>query len=147
MKRRRIRLLNTDGKFGHWWFEIGDPRDPSSESYGWWPKELGQGWRLLPRTMIGVPGELNGQTLYPTGRQDRDPHHDDSVDEIDDAFHAAVDPSDPRDDAQIMNCLRQFARSYAGKWQWCFGLGQNCHTFQKAAMKHCRLKRGPGARP
>lgn len=34
MKRKHINLTRVD-RYGHWWFEIGDPSDPDSESYGW----------------------------------------------------------------------------------------------------------------
>ncbi|HEV3261201.1 MAG TPA: hypothetical protein VG013_30390 [Gemmataceae bacterium] len=146
MKRKRIRLTSPDAKYGHWWFEIGDRRDPSSESYGWWPQNLGTWVRLVWGTLSGVPGELNGQTLYPTGRADRDPHHDDE-DDIDDVFHPKVAALDRRTDQEIHDCLRRFARTYTGKWQWTCGYGKNCRTFQTAAMKHCGLRRGPSARP
>ena len=36
MKRKHIHLTGLD-PFGHWWFEIGNPNNPVSESYGWWP--------------------------------------------------------------------------------------------------------------
>src|SRR5712691_8020376 len=60
MKRKRLTLWGPvlqfrlgDIDYGHWWFEIGDRRDPASESYGWWPKTLGRSWRLLRDTLIG----------------------------------------------------------------------------------------------
>jgi hypothetical protein len=136
MKRKHIKLLRKDGKYGHWWFVIGDPDDPSSESYGWWP---GTPDSLLgvKTTFGGVVGELNGQTHFP-GTPTRDPHHADDADE---EFHPFVAALDIRTDEQIAECLRRFALSYNGEWRWTFGFGQNCRTFQKRAMAHCGLRK------
>ncbi len=135
MKRKHIHLAG-DEKFGHWWFEIGDAIDSGSESYGWWPEHpVG-----LAAAIHGVPGELNGQTSF-RGTLTRDPHHGDEAEE---EFQPLVAASDPRTDDQIADCLRGFARSYAGEWRWAFGYGQNCHSFQGQAMRHCGLrKRAP----
>jgi hypothetical protein len=153
MKRVRLKLWRVlrpllafrpeDIDCGHWWFEIGEARSSTSESYGWWPSRWPGGWRLLWEILFGVPGDLNGQTLYPTGVNTRDPHHGDDADEV---FNAAV-LNDPRADEEIVQCLRLFANAYRGKWQWFFGFGQHCQSFQMAAMKHCRLKRGPSLKP
>ncbi len=154
MKRKQLTLSRVlrplltcrpgDVDPGHWWFEIGDPRSPTSESYGWWPSRWPNGWRLLWDILCGVPGNLNGTILFPAGVHNRDPHHGDAADEV---FYPAVLLNDGRTDAQIELCLQTFANAYKGKWQWLFGFGQNCHTFQKAAMKHCRLKRDPIVKP
>jgi len=67
----------------------------------------------------------------------RDPHHgEEGVDE--ECFPLVAD-DDFRTDNDIANCLRDFAANYSGKWQWVLGWGQNCHTFQSAALSHCRL--------
>jgi hypothetical protein len=152
MKRQQLRLWRIlrpllafrpgEMDCGHWWFEFGNPRSRASESYGWWPTRWPGGWRLIWEILWGVPGQLNGTTLYPAGLNNRDPHHGDDADEV---YYAAVGPGDGRTDAEIQECLRRFARAYQGKWQWFFGLGQDCQSFQKAAMKHCRLLRGPRA--
>lgn len=126
LKRKHIDLGASD-KYGHWWFEIG-----GTESYGWWPKYPVGAWD----TLLGVDGELNGTTTF-LGQATRDPHHGDEADE---EFHPIVDPNDTRSEIQIMDCLRKFAISYSGKWQWALGFGQNCHTFQEAAMTHCKLR-------
>jgi hypothetical protein len=134
MKRLHIHLTRED-KYGHWWFEIGDPLDPRSESYGWWPREpVG-----LAGTLVGVPGELNGQTNF-RGTPTRDPHHGDDADQ---EFFPLVAVTDLRADDEIADCLRAFARSFAGEWHWTFGGGQNCHSFQEQAMRHCRLRVPP----
>ena len=124
IKRKHIDPGARD-KYGHWWFEMGH------ESYGWWPKHPVGSWN----TLIGVAGELNGTTSF-NGRATRDPHHGDEADE---EFHPIVDSDDKRAESSIMDCLRKFALSYSGDWRWTFGLGQNCHTFQEAAMRHCKL--------
>lgn len=128
MKRKHINLFSTEDRYGHWWFEIeGD------ESYGWYPSQpVG-----LIDTLLGTDGELNGQTEYP-GTKTEDPHHGDSADE---EFHPVTSDDDKRTDAQIQECLRNFSSSYSGEWRWTFGAGQNCHTFQEAAMKHCKLQK------
>jgi len=128
MKRKHINLSEND-KYGHWWFEIED-----DESYGWYPKKWTVG---LKDTLLGTDGELNGQTEY-FGTMMLDPHHGDSADE---EFHPVTSADDKRTDAQIQECLRNFSSSYSGEWRWTFGAGQNCHTFQEAAMKHCRLQK------
>jgi hypothetical protein len=134
IKRKHISLARED-RYGHWWFEIGDADDADSESYGWWPgRPVG-----LREALAGVAGELNGQTTF-RGRPTRDPHHGDDADE---EFHPVVPTSDGRTDGEIAECLRDFARSYHGVWEWKFGKGQNCHTFQDQAMKHCRLRKQP----
>lgn len=125
MKRKHIDLTGDD-KYGHWWMEID-----GTESYGWWPKTGVGPWD----TLSGIDGELNGQTTF-GGSSTRDPHHGDTAEEF---FVPVVPVGDSRTDAQIKDCLRGFARSYKGEWRWTFGAGQNCHTFQEAAMKHCGL--------
>ena len=126
MKRLNIHPFGED-KYGHWWFEMD-----GSESYGWWPKKRPVG---LKDTFFGTEGELNGQTSF-GGSPTEDPHQGDSGDE---EFHPVVSKNDGRSDDEIKACLRNFANSYSGEWRWTFGAGQNCHTFQEAAMKHCRL--------
>lgn len=134
MKRKHIDLSRED-KYGHWWFEIGDPLDSDSESYGWWPVEPAG----MSGAFIGAAGELNGQTSF-RGTPTRDPHHGDEADE---EFQPWVDAADTRTNEQIADCLRQFARSYSGAWRWTFGRGQNCHTFQVEAMRRCGLLKRP----
>ncbi len=132
MKRNHIHLLKrSGGKYGHWWFELGDPSDPDSESYGWWPEHE----PTLDETLGGLRGELNGPTNF-EGTLTQDPYHAKTAQE---EFHPWVATSDSRTDEQIADCLRQFARSFVGEWRWEFGLGTNCHTFQEEAMSHCGL--------
>ena len=55
VQRLRLAPFGED-KYGHWWLEVGDPFDPESESYGWWPaKRVG-----VIDTLTGVAGSLNG---------------------------------------------------------------------------------------
>jgi hypothetical protein len=131
---KRIHLGNPfsgdDDVAGHWWFEIGDPATTDAESYGWYPKVP-----LRPiDVFIGVPGELNDGLNG--ARPARDPHHGEEADE---KFYPLVLDQDERTDEDIEDCLREFAMTYSGKWQWLLGWGQNCHTFQRAAFRHCRL--------
>jgi hypothetical protein len=135
MKRKHVVWYPFDP--GHWWFEIGDCADDSSESYGWWPKsELGN--KEVFEMLRGVEGELNGQTAF-GGSPTRDVLHGAPADEI---FHPVVSIHDRRSEAAIADCLRRFARGYYGEWRWTFGSGQNCHSFQESAMDHCGLKNG-----
>ncbi len=145
IKRQHVRIgkpVSPGGKYGHWWIEIGDPYDPASESYGWWPKQP----VTISKTLLGVDGELNATTQIdtpfrdPTGCTVRDPHHGDSADEV---FHPVVSVSDPRTDEQIAECIRSRAREYNGKWQWLLEGGQNCHTFQLALLDECQLLEPP----
>jgi hypothetical protein len=64
MKRRHVNLnKGSEDKYGHWWFEIGDPNDPQSESYGWWPERPVVGLLVkVVETFGGIQGELNGLT-------------------------------------------------------------------------------------
>lgn len=127
MKRKNIDL-GADDKYGHWWFEVDE-----DESYGWWPvKPVG-----ISDTFLGTDGELNGQTTF-RGSKIRDPHHGDDAEET---FTPIVPQDDTRTDDEIKDCLRRFAGSYSGSWRWTFGSGQNCHTFQEEAMKHCGLQK------
>lgn len=126
MKRKNIHITEDD-KYGHWWFEID-----GKESYGWWPK----GAVGLKETFGGTDGELNGQSTF-NGTPTMDPHHGDAADE---EFHPMVSCTDKRTDSEIKDCLRGFANAYSGGWRWTFGAGQNCHSFQNAAMEHCRLE-------
>ena len=129
---KRIHIaLSHDDKAGHWWFEIGPADTENSESYGWWPKNQVS----LVEIFTGVEGELNDglNSQLPA----RDPHHGETGDE---EFHPLVRDDDLRADEEIANCLREFARNYSGRWQWLFGWGRNCHTFQRAALRHCGLQ-------
>jgi hypothetical protein len=145
VKRLRIRMKvpnHPAGKYGHWWIEIGDPYDPASESYGWWPKTpVG-----IAETLTGVEGELNASSRFNTAFRDdtglavRDPHHGDTADET---FHPIVPISDRRTDDEIAGCIKMRAREYNGKWQWILEAGQNCHTFQLALLNNCGLLEPP----
>lgn len=132
LKRKQMDPFGQQDKYGHWWFEIGDPTDLASESYGWYPMFDPS----LYGTLSGVPGELNGQTSF-NGTPTTDPDHGTQADE---AFHPVVPITDTRTDAQIADCLRAFAQQYSGYWQWSLGAGQNCRTFQWEALKHCGLR-------
>jgi len=127
IKRKNISLGNED-KYGHWWIEIDD-----SKSYGWWPKEqVG-----VIDTLVGVEGELNGQTTY-GGTATRDPHHGDTADE---EFHPLL--VEDKEDDNVRQEIRNFARNYTGEWRWTFGWGQNCHTFQITLMRTVGLEEPP----
>ena len=126
MKRKHIHPFGED-KYGHWWVEM------SNESYGWWPKYHVSFWE----TFTVVEGELNGQTSF-GGSPTRDPHHGDSAEE---SFHptktAETIDCKCMTCEKIVDCIRDFAKSYSGSWSWPWG--QNCHSFQEAMMKKCCL--------
>jgi hypothetical protein len=127
-KRIHIQPGASD-KAGHWWFEIGDANAVDSESYGWWPASA---LSSLTECFKGVPGQLNDGGSIATLQ--RDPHHGEDADE---EFSPLVD--DERSDKEVADCLRVFAKRYKGSWQWFVGWGKNCHSFQRAALKHCKL--------
>lgn len=87
----------------------------------------------LAQTLVGVEGELNGQTTF-GGTATRDPHHLDSGDE---QYHPVR--NDCFDLTTITSCIYAFASSYQGGWSWRFEGGNHCHTFQKKLMSHCDL--------
>jgi RHS repeat-associated protein len=115
-----IKVLRKDidpfgeDKYGHWWVEID-----GNESYGWWPKEPLD----LKDTLLGVEGELNGQTHF-GGTKTRDPHHGDRS-----AGVNVFDVYSSRSKDDTVEAIRNFSNSYCGKWSW--PTGQNCHSFQK----------------
>ena len=146
IKRQHICLdWRVDDKYGHWWFEIGDPRRSDSESYGWWPQDpVG-----LAETLGGVNGELNGITRF-GGTATRDPHHGDTADK---SFSATVDfggffgfferelqygsgkgkKCSCVTEDEIKESIREFAKAYSGSWSYPWG--QNCHSFQEALLE------------
>lgn len=142
VKRQHIQLATFDS--GHWWFEIGEWTEmgwESSESYGWYPSEKSSGFlSRISSTLLGVAGALNGHAAHGGSANDAsgwtDACHGDEVEEM---FHPLVSVADTRPDFEIANCLRVFARNYKGIWQWRLGWGQNCHTFQGEALRHCDL--------
>jgi RHS repeat-associated protein len=119
--RKNIDVLGDD-KYGHWWVEVD-----GKESYGWWPKE-----KVGPKgTLLGVEGELNGQTSF-WGSPNRDPHQGDRG-----AGVNVFDVYGTKSKAKIVDEIRNYASSYNGKWSWPFG--QNCHTFQKQMLDEIEL--------
>jgi hypothetical protein len=126
IKRNDINLLEED-KYGHYWIEILDgPNGKPVESYGWWPKDS-----VDPvETLVGVPGELNGQTHH-GGTPTTDPDHDKPADT---EFHPRL--MNTLTDQQVLDKIHEFVRSYKGEWRWTLGWGQNCRTFQTALMNY-----------
>jgi len=115
----------------HHWIEIG------TESYGWWPREE------VAQSVLwtGVPGELNGTTLYPgVGTPTRDPHHGDPA-----RRHAVVvtTGSFPLDlaaaTARAADRIRAFARGYSDAYTWS-PWGTDCHEFVEDALADAGLR-------
>ena len=122
----------SGGTYGHWWTEIGDMKGAypgswhAAESYGWWPAEK---LRTIGRTFKGVPGELNA------GKQ-KDPHHGEDV-SASQMFHPVMELDTAKADYvetrnKVIADVRKFSKGYSGKWNWVFGWGKNCHSFQQA---------------
>ena len=109
--------IGGEDKYGHWWIEID-----GKESYGWWPKAPVD----LKGTLLGVDGELNGQTNF-GGTATLDPHHGDRSSGVN-VFD--VYSTQPRD--TVIQSIRSFSNSYSGNWSW--PIGQNCHSFQDALL-------------
>jgi len=107
--------IDKDGedKYGHWWIETDN-----NESYGWWPKYPVNNLN----TVIGIEGELNGQTSF-GGSRTKDPHHGDRSEGVEqyDIYGRMT-----KDEA--LKALRDYANSFSGSWSW--PIGQNCHSFQ-----------------
>ena len=132
--------------YGHWWFELD-----GSESYGWWPAE----GLNLAKTLRGVRGDLNGQTLF-LGTPTTDPHHGDPAEENYSAklnfggvlgFFANKEleygsgkgtKCKCATSGEIKDCLRDFAKSYSG--QWSHPWGNSCHDFLVEALDACCLE-------
>ena len=135
------------------WLLVNDAElEFDSESYGWWPAD-GVG---LIETITGVPGRLNGtNTSHVTGAASatQDVYHGEGADteftpklrggffslaKLKYGSAADVDCNCVTDD-EIKDCLSKFAKQYSGNWSYPWG--QNCHSFQKAALKACCLKK------
>lgn len=106
--------------------------------------------------MLGVPGRINGSNrAHAEGfaSDTKDIHDGDRADET---FHPRLRAgflslgklefgSDKGADCncvtedRIKDGIRKFAQQYSGNWSYPWG--QNCHTFQKAALKACCLKK------
>jgi hypothetical protein len=126
--RPLLKLRPWDITYGHWWFEIGDSRQVASESYGWWPRMLDSGWRLIRDTLFGVAGELNGSTLYPTGRADRDPHHGE---ECGDAFYVAIEQMIPGQIGRLNNASAISPGAAAGSGSGSSAWGVTARRFRR----------------
>ena len=134
-KKLGMNVTSSGDTYGHWWTEIGD-RDPITDefdythSYGWWPAN---GVGGVGDTFKGVPGSVNQG-------EEQDPHAgEDAATE----FHPVmeVDPDKETYDqirARVSAGIRRAAWMYKGTWEWRFGWGQNCHTFQQ----HIKTKTG-----
>lgn len=129
-----------DDPYGHWWTETGDLVENvwmPQESYGWWPnQQVG-----LKKTLRGVPGVLNAP--WAGGSPMKDPHHGQGSDVT---FHPVMDVDDSERYEIVRNSvigkIKSFAHGFSGKWNWRFGWGQNCHTFQKELMSEVGLHKG-----
>lgn len=87
------------------------------------------------QTLMGVEGELNGQTSFngtPTG----DPHAL-GGDEGNEQYQAVLD--DCRSDADLKSVMVKYANAYSGGWSWRFEFGNHCHTFQKKLMSEASV--------
>jgi hypothetical protein len=133
-----------DDAYGHWWTELGAYKGSGdwtpTESYGWWPSQ-GVG---IKTTLGGVAGELNGVGAF-GGSAHEDPHHGDPASE----FNPAMQVDDKADmqafRQETISKVRNFAKGFKGSWNWRFGWGKNCHTFQERMMKALGMKKNNGA--
>jgi hypothetical protein len=129
-----------DDPFGHWWTEIGDLDGTDwepKESYGWWPAtrlKMGTAWKNIKEIFKGVPGKLNAVG------GNKDPDHGEKAET---EFHPVmeVDEDEEYDSVRqkVTDHIRDFAKGYKGIWNWVFGFGQNCHTFQEELFKAVNL--------
>jgi hypothetical protein len=148
--------MKSADSYGHYWTEVGskaagDAQDTSGwkaksmpdwtahRSWGWWPAE---GVDLLGT--FKVPGFVMPGSLNQGYRND--PHH--GEDPVDEVFHPAlhVDEYKPDSDVakDVMKKANAFATSFHGSWNWRFGFGKNCRTFQEKLMDDLGLERRVG---
>jgi Domain of unknown function (DUF4157) len=133
-----------DDAYGHWWTELGGYSKGGdwspTESYGWWPSQGVD----IKSTLGGVPGKLNGVGHF-EGTATKDPHHGEAAGEFNPAMMVddSVDSKAFRN--ETMGKVRSFATSFRGSWNWRFGWGKNCHTFQERMMKSLGMKKANGA--
>lgn len=150
MKRRNASggSAGTD-EYGHWWTEIKTTEDPNvdaDESYGWWPKKDDV---TIVDTIVGTPGELNGQTNH-KGSKTRDPKHGQNAPVMFRPEVPAPKKPDPKskepvktcDDVckEAADCFRKFSTEYSGAWRY---PSSSCRSFQEDGMKKCNMKK-PG---
>ena len=90
--------LGAEDKYGHWWTEMD-----GNESYGWWPKDPVDS----KGTLLGVDGELNGQSSF-GGTPTVDPHHGDRSSSVNvfDVYARSGTPA-----ADVRSGIRAFANS------------------------------------
>jgi hypothetical protein len=89
------------------------------------------------KTLAGVPGVLNSPAHG--GKATQDPHHGEQAGL---EFHPVMEVDDTVDyktlRQKVVTDIRSFAQGFQGSWNWRFGWGKNCHTFQE------RLKKATG---
>jgi hypothetical protein len=153
MKRKHIKWSVVAGKeegdgYGHWWAELD-----GTESYGWWPKNPVPG---LWETLVGVEGELNGQTSF-GGTPTRDPHHGDKAEDTFHPWRAGDGWFGGRklkygakkgtscscvSEGEIKDCIKAFVADFAASnTSWRYPFSPNCHSFQEDMMKACCMKK------
>ncbi|WP_299999697.1 DUF6156 family protein [uncultured Cedecea sp.] len=114
--------------YGHSWIELGE-----NESYGWWPN-WPAGCHVLKGMLLGVPGDLNGQSIL-CGTSKIDPHHHDRSKGV---VIFDLYRNDYRTSEEIKKEIRNYVKCHEGKWQWPLGLC--CHSFQRKMLKDLNLK-------
>jgi hypothetical protein len=129
--RKRVEPADS---YGHWWTEIGDLASTGAwyarESFGWWPsKSVNIAETLKLGKGNTVPGKLNRG-------EENDPHHGHYAP----GFHPVLEVDDTESyDAvrgRVTSSVRTFAKDFVGTWNWRFGWGKNCHTFQEQLKEH-----------
>jgi hypothetical protein len=144
-KRAEAKERESTGSFGHWWTEVGDLKGKypgtwkPTQSYGWWPKK---GVSIGAKVFTGVPGQLNSGST-------NDPHHGEAVKQSQ-MFHPVMELDPAKDDylkvrTKVLADVKKFAKGYSGKWNWVFGWGKNCHTFQQKMNDAAHIHHQKGA--
>ena len=137
-KKKETQAMRDRGAYGHWWTEIGDKEDKTwtpIKSYGWWPGKgsVSTVWKAIK----GVKGVLNaGESKTKDPKQGLEAPLE---------FHPAMEVDDTKsyDETRklVTDKITNFAESYKAKWNYRFGMGTNCHSFQKKVMKAAGLKK------
>lgn len=154
--------------YGHWYVQfyksqqdarLGARKGNPSESYGWWPVagaiagQSGKKTEQIKNTFGGVKGVLNGYNPpsgphYSNASPTRDPDQGNYArKEYDKRVSSVFFPyvTGGKKAKEYQDCFRNQAQGFSvtvtNTWNWSFGSGWHCQTFQKYIMEKCGLRK------